>query len=276
MPRAADVARYTTIRNFFNYVARGTKDAELNSPLVRHRVSQSPRGVILKNTTLGNLSIASLHCRSFSRYAPLYSSRDDRDGQPPPARPSPTQSSPSNALPTKPSASQAPSTQPSPAQPSATQSSPTQPPSAQPKPAPTSPTPTPTPTPPPSSPSASSNIKNDPKKEPDSASQKSSPTQPVSTEPPPTPAPNNAPNEPTNPQFQNYSALFRRLALSLPHVKQPKKEDFLQAATSMWERMRIRFKWFTIRSFRRFSADDMSAFLSWFLVGQTLWILIGT
>ncbi|KAG8731531.1 Mitochondrial distribution and morphology protein 31, mitochondrial precursor [Ceratobasidium sp. 428] len=44
----------------------------------------------------------------------------------------------------------------------------------------------------------------------------------------------------------------------------------------MWQRMRIRFKWFAIKSFRRFNADDMSAFLSWFLVGQTLWILIGT
>lgn len=79
-----------------------------------------------------------------------------------------------------------------------------------------------------------------------------------------------------NPHLQNYSALFRQLALSLPHGKQPTKQDFLQAATSMWQRMRIRFKWFTIKSFRKFNVDDMSAFLSWFLVGQTLWILVGT
>ncbi|CUA66859.1 Mitochondrial distribution and morphology protein 31 [Rhizoctonia solani] len=44
----------------------------------------------------------------------------------------------------------------------------------------------------------------------------------------------------------------------------------------MWQRMRIRFKWFAIKSFRKFNADDISAFLSWFLVGQTLWILVGT
>ncbi|CAE6430782.1 unnamed protein product [Rhizoctonia solani] len=84
------------------------------------------------------------------------------------------------------------------------------------------------------------------------------------------------PPAPTNPHLQNYSSLFRQLALSLPHVKQPTKQDFLQAATSMWQRMRIRFKWFAIKSFRKFNADDISAFLSWFLVGQTLWILVGT
>ncbi|KAG8691741.1 Mitochondrial distribution and morphology protein 31, mitochondrial precursor [Ceratobasidium sp. 423] len=84
------------------------------------------------------------------------------------------------------------------------------------------------------------------------------------------------PPAPTNPHLQNYSALFRQLALSLPHVKQPTQQDFLRAATSMWQRIRIRFKWFAIKSFRRFNADDISAFLSWFLVGQTLWILVGT
>lgn len=40
--------------------------------------------------------------------------------------------------------------------------------------------------------------------------------------------------------------------------------------------MRIRLKWFTIRGWRRFNTDDLSAFLSWFVVGNTLWILIGT
>ncbi|KAG9051359.1 Mitochondrial distribution and morphology protein 31, mitochondrial precursor [Tulasnella sp. UAMH 9824] len=44
----------------------------------------------------------------------------------------------------------------------------------------------------------------------------------------------------------------------------------------MWDRIRIRFKWLTIRGFRKWNADDMSAFFSWFIVGQTLWIFIGT
>ncbi|PFH49738.1 hypothetical protein AMATHDRAFT_62485 [Amanita thiersii Skay4041] len=40
--------------------------------------------------------------------------------------------------------------------------------------------------------------------------------------------------------------------------------------------MRVRFKWFTIKSFRKFNADDISAFVTWFLMSQTLWILVGT
>jgi hypothetical protein len=35
-------------------------------------------------------------------------------------------------------------------------------------------------------------------------------------------------------------------------------------------------RWFFIRNFRKFNADDISAFVTWFLVGQGLWILIGT
>jgi distribution and morphology protein 31 len=40
--------------------------------------------------------------------------------------------------------------------------------------------------------------------------------------------------------------------------------------------MRVRVRWFFIRNFRKFNADDISAFVTWFLVGQGLWILIGT
>lgn len=76
--------------------------------------------------------------------------------------------------------------------------------------------------------------------------------------------------------LQNYSAFFRRLALSLPHPHRPTKDDFLNVATGFWERLRIRFKWFTIKSFRRFNADDMSAFVTWFLMSQALWIFVGT
>jgi distribution and morphology protein 31 len=50
----------------------------------------------------------------------------------------------------------------------------------------------------------------------------------------------------------------------------------LALATGFWERLKIRFKWFTIRGFRRFDTDDMSAFLSWFLVSQAVWIMVGT
>ncbi|KAH7916638.1 mitochondrial distribution and morphology proteins-domain-containing protein [Hygrophoropsis aurantiaca] len=76
--------------------------------------------------------------------------------------------------------------------------------------------------------------------------------------------------------LDNYPRLYRRLALSLSHLHRPTREDFLKVATGFWERLRIRFKWFTIRSFRRFNADDISAFITWFLMSQTLWILVGT
>jgi len=75
---------------------------------------------------------------------------------------------------------------------------------------------------------------------------------------------------------ENYSRFFRRLALSLPHPHRPTRDDFLNVATGFWQRLRIRFKWFTIKSFRKFNADDISAFITWFLMSQTLWILVGT
>jgi distribution and morphology protein 31 len=76
--------------------------------------------------------------------------------------------------------------------------------------------------------------------------------------------------------LDNYPRLYRRLAQSLSHLHRPTKDDFLNVASGFWQRLRIRFKWFTIRSFRRFNADDISAFITWFLMSQTLWILVGT
>ncbi|KAF8871869.1 mitochondrial distribution and morphology protein family 31/32 [Gymnopilus junonius] len=64
--------------------------------------------------------------------------------------------------------------------------------------------------------------------------------------------------------------------MSLPHAHRPTRDELLSVATSFWQRLRIRFKWFTVRSFRKFNADDISAFVTWFVMSQTLWILIGT
>ncbi|KLO16895.1 mitochondrial distribution and morphology protein family 31/32 [Schizopora paradoxa] len=75
---------------------------------------------------------------------------------------------------------------------------------------------------------------------------------------------------------ENYSKFFQRLARSLPPMQRPTREDFLNVANGFWQRMRVRFKWFTVRSFRKFNADDISAFFTWFLVSQTAWILLGT
>ncbi|EPQ56997.1 hypothetical protein GLOTRDRAFT_73488 [Gloeophyllum trabeum ATCC 11539] len=88
--------------------------------------------------------------------------------------------------------------------------------------------------------------------------------------------PDGGPSAGTPPRLDNYPPLFQRLARSLPHPHRPTREDFLRVANSFWDRLRIRFRWFTIRSFRRFNADDISAFVTWFLMSQTLWIFVGT
>ncbi|KAI0820023.1 hypothetical protein BC628DRAFT_1331423 [Trametes gibbosa] len=76
--------------------------------------------------------------------------------------------------------------------------------------------------------------------------------------------------------LENYPRFFLRLAKSLPHLQRPTRDDFLKAADGFWQRFRIRFRWLTIRSFRRYNADDLSAFFTWFLMSQTLWLFVGT
>jgi len=85
-------------------------------------------------------------------------------------------------------------------------------------------------------------------------------------------------NSPAHLYDNNYPRFFRRLAQSLPHthVARLSRDDFLNAANGIVQRMRVRVRWFFIRNFRKFNADDISAFVTWFLVGQGLWILIGT
>ena len=58
----------------------------------------------------------------------------------------------------------------------------------------------------------------------------------------------------------NFPASLRRLAQSLPSagLRRPTKDELLSKATSFFERIRIRFKWFTIRGFRRYRVDDWS------------------
>ncbi|KAH9948663.1 mitochondrial distribution and morphology protein-domain-containing protein [Amylocystis lapponica] len=93
---------------------------------------------------------------------------------------------------------------------------------------------------------------------------------------PPPPEADKPPDPPNPHRFDNYPPFFRRLALSLPHLHRPTQEDFLRAAGGFWQRLRVRFKWLTIRSFRRYNADDISAFVTWFFMSQTLWLLLGT
>ncbi|KAF8514207.1 mitochondrial distribution and morphology protein-domain-containing protein [Hysterangium stoloniferum] len=79
-----------------------------------------------------------------------------------------------------------------------------------------------------------------------------------------------------NPNLETYPDFIRRLAQAVPHLHRPTKDDLLNVTTSFWERARVRFKWFTIKSFRRWNADDISAFFTWFLMTQAVWIFVGT
>lgn len=67
-----------------------------------------------------------------------------------------------------------------------------------------------------------------------------------------------------------------RLPHLTPHLHRPTKEELLAAATGFWSRLRVRFKWFSIKSARPFNMDDISAFFSWIVIGHIVWIVIGT
>lgn len=94
---------------------------------------------------------------------------------------------------------------------------------------------------------------------------------------PETSNPDSPPPEDVDPhRFDNYPKSLRRLALSIPHLHRPTLDDLLNATTGFWQRVRIRFRWLTIRSFRKYNADDISAFVTWFVMSQTLWLFVGT
>lgn len=59
-------------------------------------------------------------------------------------------------------------------------------------------------------------------------------------------------------------------------IHRPTKDELLAAASGALERLKIRFKWTMIRQVRPFNMDDISAMFSWILVGNLLWILLGT
>ncbi|KAM0787974.1 hypothetical protein ACM66B_006176 [Microbotryomycetes sp. NB124-2] len=71
---------------------------------------------------------------------------------------------------------------------------------------------------------------------------------------------------------------LRRLAVNLPAPpgRPPSRDQVLALTTSFFERLKIRFKWATIRSYRRFRVDDWSAFFSVGILGTLGWLLLGT
>lgn len=71
------------------------------------------------------------------------------------------------------------------------------------------------------------------------------------------------------------SSVSKYLHLSgLPH--RSTKEELLGTATGFWQRLKVRFKWMSIRSMRPWNADEWGAFVSWFMLGHIVWVLVGT
>ncbi|KAF7597409.1 Mitochondrial distribution and morphology protein 31, mitochondrial precursor [Aspergillus hancockii] len=71
----------------------------------------------------------------------------------------------------------------------------------------------------------------------------------------------------------------RHLIDRLPHMSQlhrPTKEELLAAANGFWSRLKVRFKWFSIRSVRPFNFDEITALFSWVLLGHVVWVVLGT
>jgi len=102
---------------------------------------------------------------------------------------------------------------------------------------------------------------------------------------PPAPPPQKPANQPSHePPAGEHESLADSMSkyLHLPHMPKmhmphrPTKEELLAAASGFWERLKVRFKWFSIRSMRPWNADEWGAFVSWFLFGHLVWILVGT
>lgn len=83
--------------------------------------------------------------------------------------------------------------------------------------------------------------------------------------------------EPAEPNASSNSYLHLPHLPHLPKMPhRPTKEELLAAASGFWSRLKVRFKWFSIRSTRPWNIDDWSAFVSWFVLGNIVWILVGT
>lgn len=82
------------------------------------------------------------------------------------------------------------------------------------------------------------------------------------------------PQEPRQSTYSNRH-LMDRLP-HMPHLHRPTKEELLAAATGFWSRLKVRFKWFSIRSVRPFNLDEITALFSWVLLGHVVWVVVGT
>lgn len=68
----------------------------------------------------------------------------------------------------------------------------------------------------------------------------------------------------------------RGIADPEPKDPTPRKEELLSRASTPLGRLWVHVKWPLLRNDRPFSMDEMSAFASWLVMGNVLWILLGT
>ncbi|KAK4698241.1 hypothetical protein P7C70_g8039, partial [Phenoliferia sp. Uapishka_3] len=97
----------------------------------------------------------------------------------------------------------------------------------------------------------------------------------LTTPPPPS---TRALTKPHPSYLSSLPASLRRLAATLPAKpgRPPSRDQLLALSTSFFERLKIRFKWATIRSYRHYRADDYSAFFSFGILGTLGWFAIST
>jgi distribution and morphology protein 31 len=100
------------------------------------------------------------------------------------------------------------------------------------------------------------------------------PSEDVKNAPPPPPSSKNTESSLENPSSTSKNYIHLPHMPKMPH--RPTKEELLAAATGFWSRLKVRFKWFSIRSSRPWNIDDWSAFVSWFVLGNIAWVFVGT
>lgn len=87
------------------------------------------------------------------------------------------------------------------------------------------------------------------------------------------------PGQPASPPSEHEESIASTVSkyLHIPKMPhRPTREELLAAATGFWQRMKVRFKWASIRSMRPWNIDEWGAFVSWVLFGHLLWVLVGT
>lgn len=85
--------------------------------------------------------------------------------------------------------------------------------------------------------------------------------------------------QPAAPHHEHHESMVETMSkyLHMPKMPhRPTREELMAAANGFWQRMKVRLKWASIRSMRPWNIDEWGAFVSWFLFGHLVWVLVGT